>query len=85
MIDIRMKATELLTEFELCIKARPKHNAVDIQIEKDTCSSFAKSLNYQLSWGSENDVAEAYYRLEPRLQKLKEHIIFDVLKHGTPK
>ena len=35
MIDVRLQAAELLNEFELCIKARPKHNAVDIQIEKD--------------------------------------------------
>ena len=41
---------------------------------------FANNLNTQLAWGSELEIAEACYQLEPRLQKFKEVVVIDILK-----
>jgi hypothetical protein len=82
-MDIRDQAIELLDEYYLCCKSRPKHNAIDLQIEKDSCSKWANNLNNLLAWGSEDQIAEAYFEFAPKLQKLKEKLIFEVLKHGT--
>lgn len=82
-MDWKLYAQRLLDEFNLCIQARPKHNAVDVQLEKDTVARFAYMLNTQLGWGTENEIAEACYQLEPRLKKLKEKLTFEILKDGT--
>jgi hypothetical protein len=82
MINPREHAEKLLEEFDLCVKAKPRHNAVDVQLEKDSCAKFAYHLNSQLGWGTDNDIAEAAYQLEFRLTRLKEKIVFEVLKHG---
>lgn len=81
-MNIREHAEQLLDEFNQCIRAKPRHNAVDVQLEKDSCSKFAHHLNSQLGWGTDNDIAEAAYQLESRLARLKEKIVFEVLKHG---
>jgi hypothetical protein len=81
-MDIRELASELIEEYELCCNSRPKHNAVDLQIEKDSCSKWAAHLQFQLAWGDEHNVAEAYFQLASRLQKLKEKLIIEVLTHG---
>lgn len=83
MTDTREHAEKLLEEFNLCMQARPRHNAVDVQLEKDSCAKFAVHLNSQLGWGTDNDIAEAAYQLEFRLTRLKEKIVFEVLKHGV--
>lgn len=79
MINFRSYAETLLKEYDMCCHARTAVNAVDIQIEKDSCAKFATVLNNNLVWGSDNDIAEACYQLEPRLKKLKEKLIIDVL------
>ena len=81
-MNIRDRANELLNEFDMCCRAKPKHNAIDIQLEKDSVSKWATHLNSQLGWGTENEIAEACYQLEPRLNSLKEKLVFEVLKHG---
>lgn len=81
-MNIREHAQQLLDEFNLCVTAKPKHNAVDVQLYKDAASKWAYHLNSQLGWGSENDIAEAVYQFEPRLNRLKEKIVIEVLKHG---
>ena len=78
----REKAQEVLDDFKMCYVAKPKHNAVDLQIEKDTCNKWATHLNNLLTWGSEQEIAEACHQLEPRLKRLKEKIIIEVLQHG---
>lgn len=83
MSDIITKAHELLIEVDLCLSARPKHNAVDVQLEKDSCLKFANHLKSQISWGSENDIYEAYYKLESKVYRLRNKLIFEVLKHGS--
>lgn len=81
-MDIREYAKQLLEEYDMCCKAKPKHNAVDIQLDKDVIAPWAVYLNNQLSWGTDNEIAKATYQLESRLTPLKEKLIFEVLKHG---
>jgi hypothetical protein len=83
MMDWQSRADQLIEEFNLCMQARPTHNAVEVQLEKDRCAKFAYNLATQRSWGTEKEIAEAYYQLEPRLQQLKEKVTFEILKHGT--
>ena len=83
MTDFKEYADQLLEEYNLCVKARPKHNAVDIQILKDSVGKWASNLATQRSWGTETEIAEACHQLAPRLQELKEQVIFEVLKNGT--
>ena len=82
-MDWKLYAQQLLEEFNLCIKAKPKHNAVDVQLEKDAVSKWAVHLNNQLGWGTDNDIAEACYQLEPRLRKLKEKLVMEILTNGS--
>lgn len=83
MINFQQRAEELLEEWDLCKNARPKQNAVDIQILKDTCKQWANYLHTQRQWGGETELAEACYQLEPRLKQLREQVIIEILKHGT--
>lgn len=82
-MDLREQATALLEEFTLCMRSQPKHNAVELQIEKDSCAQWAYNLNNQLAWGDELDIAEACYQLEPRLAQLKQKVIIEILQYGT--
>jgi hypothetical protein len=79
---LREHAEDLLQEFNMCCKAKPKHNAIGIQLEKDSVGKWASHLSYQLSWGDDNEIAEACHQLESRIKPLKEKLIFEVLKHG---
>lgn len=82
MIDWKSRADQLLEEFNMCIRAKPMHNAVDIQLEKDTVAKFAYNLSTQRGWGSDLEIAEAIYQLEPRLAELKKKLIIEILQHG---
>ena len=83
MTDWRQRADELLREFELCCQAKPKHDAVNIQLEKDTVAKFAHHLNTQRGWGTDAEVAEACHQLEFRLTQLKEKLVMEILQHGS--
>ena len=76
-------ADQLLQEWDLCKNARPKSNAVDIQILKDSCKQWANYLYTQRQWGGEHELAEACHQLEPRLKQLREQVIIEILKHGA--
>lgn len=82
-MDAREKAELLLEEYHSCLKAKPKHDAINIQLEKDSVSKWACHLNNQLGWGSDNEIAEACHQLEPRLKKLQEKLIIEILKNGS--
>lgn len=82
-MDWKLYAKELLVEFNHVMQARPKHNAVDIQLEKDSVAKWAYHLNTQLGWGTENEIAEACHQLEPRLNRLKEKVVIEILQNGT--
>jgi len=83
MTNWKHRATELLSEFDACCRARPKHGVIDIQLEKDSVAKFAYHLSTQRSWGTDNEIAEACYQLEPRLRKLKEKLVMEILNHGS--
>jgi hypothetical protein len=83
MIDWKARADELLEEFDLCIKSRPRQNAVDIQLLKDSCGKWAYQLATQRSWGSDQEIAEACHQLEPKLRQLKQQVIIEILTNGT--
>jgi hypothetical protein len=83
MIDWRQRADELLREFELCCQAKPKHDAVNIQLEKDTVAKFAYHLNTQRGWGTDHEVSEACHQLESRLTQLKEKLVMEILTNGS--
>jgi len=82
-MTLQDRAKQLLYEWALCASAKPKYNAVDIQIEKDTCGRWATHLIHALNWGSELELAEACHQLESRLKPLKEKIVIEVLKNGS--
>ena len=82
-MDYKAHAKNILREWALCSTARPKNNAVDIQIEKDTCGRWATNLIHNLNWGTESELAEACYQLESRLRPLKEKIVIEVLQNGS--
>lgn len=82
-MDYKEHANKILKEWVLCSQAKPKNNAVDIQIEKDTCGRYAVNLIHNLNWGSETELAEACYQLESRLKPLKQKIVLEVIKNGA--
>jgi hypothetical protein len=83
MSNWRDIAEELIDEYNLCCRARPKQNAVDIQLLKDECGKFASHLNYQIAWGNDTEISEACRQLVPRLKKLKEQVVIEILQNGT--
>lgn len=83
MIDWKARADELLEEFNLCIRAKPKHDAINIQLEKDAVSKWAVHLNNQRGWGTDLEIAEACHQLEPKLAELKKKLIIEILQNGT--
>ena len=79
----REHAEKILEEWQLCQRARPKNNAVDIQLDKDVLTSWVSYLVRQLTWGSDVELREACYQVESRLTTLKEKLVFEVLKNGS--
>jgi hypothetical protein len=82
MTDWKQRADEMLAEFDLCCRAKPKHDAVNIQLEKDSCAKWAHHLNTQRSWGTDLEIAEACNQLAPRLKQLKEKLVMEILTNG---
>jgi hypothetical protein len=82
-MDWKQRGYDLLAEYNACCRARPYHNAIDVEIVKDACSVFASQLNTQLNWGTEQDIEHACLLLEPRLKKFKEKVVMDILSNGT--
>jgi hypothetical protein len=82
-MDWKARADQMLEEFNLCMKSRPRQNAVDIQILKDTVGKWAYQLNSMRAWGTDAEIAEACFQLEPRLKELKESVVIEILKNGS--
>lgn len=82
-MNYREHAYSLLEEFDLCCLAKPKHDAIAVQIEKDKVAPWAYHLNSQLAWGTDSDIAEACHQLETRLVQLKEKLIMEILTNGN--
>ena len=83
MINFKEYADQLIEEWTLCLNAKPKHDAVNIKLEKNQCEEWIIHLMKVRLWGTENELAEACYQVEPRLKKLKEKIVIEVLQNGT--
>lgn len=83
MIDWKQHAEELLAEYDACCRARPYHNALDVEIAKESCAVWASHLATQRAWAGDNEIAEACYQLEPRLKKFKETVVLDILADGS--
>jgi hypothetical protein len=81
-MDYKEHANKILRDWALCSTARPRNNAIDIQIEKDTCGRWAVHLMHVVNWGSDLEIVEACYQLESRLNPLKEKIVIEVLTNG---
>jgi len=82
-MDWKSRADELIEEYNECCRAKPRHDAVDVQLEKDSVGKWASHLATQRGWGSDMDIAEACYQLESRLKRLKEKLIMEILTHGS--
>lgn len=82
-IDWKQRADDLIEEFNLCCQAKPKHDAINIQLEKDKVAKFAYHLATQRGWGTDNEIAEACHQLEPRLSRLKEMLVMEILTNGS--
>lgn len=82
MIDWKQRADELIEEFNLCCRAKPMHDAVNVQLEKDAVAKFAYHLSTQRSWGTDHEIAEACHQLEPRLAELKKKLVIEILQNG---
>jgi hypothetical protein len=83
MTDWRQRADELIEEFNDCCRAKPRHDAVNFQLEKDRVSKFASHLATQRAWGGDLEIAEACHQLESRMKTLKEKLIMEILSDGT--
>jgi hypothetical protein len=83
MTTAKTRARFLLREWDKCMMAKPKNPSVDLTIERDHCAPFAYQLNNQYAWGDDDkELIEACDQLEVRMHKLKEKLIFEVLKNG---
>ena len=78
-MNVRELADQLLNEYNACCRARPYHNALDVEIAKESCAIWATQLATQRAWGNDNEIAEACSRLEPRLKKFRETVVLDIL------
>ena len=82
-MDYKQIARELLNEWYLCAQAQVPKNVVDLQLLKDRCHMLAYNLDQAYAWGdSEDDLRRHCEAMEPTLKKLKEKIVFEVLKDG---
>lgn len=81
-MDIRPRAVKILDEFYTCVGAKPKHNAIDLRLEKDSCEKLADRLNNLLAWGDDTEIELVCNQLEPKLEKLKEKLVIEILKYG---
>jgi len=82
-MNFKEYADDLVKEWTLCLEAKPKHDAVNIMIEKDQCEECVIHLMRIRLWGTENELAEACYQVDSRLKNLKEKLTIEVLTNGA--
>ena len=82
-MDCKEFARELLDDWHLCENARVPKNVIDLQLAKDKCAALAYVVDQEYAWGtSDVELQKACDALAPMLKKLKEKIVFEVLKDG---
>lgn len=80
----QQRGEELLVEWNMCKHARPKSDAINLQIERDELERWANNLARNLNWAPDNvSTAEAVYQFEHRLKAYKEKAIIEILKNGA--
>ena len=83
-MNIQQRGELLLEEWALCKNAKPKSNAVNLQIERDGLDQWANNLARNLNWAPDNvTTAEAVYQFEYRLKSYREKVIVEILTHGS--
>jgi hypothetical protein len=83
-MNIQQRGEVLLEEWDLCKNAKPKSNAVNLQIERDGLDQWANNLARNLNWAPDNvTTAEAVYQFEYRLKSYREKVIVEILTHGS--
>jgi hypothetical protein len=82
-MDYKQVARELLDEWYLCERAQVPKDVVSLQLVKDKCSAMAHVVDQEYAWGlSDEKLKQACDEFAPMLTKLKEKIVFEVLKDG---
>jgi hypothetical protein len=82
-MDYKLRAQELLDEWQVVKNAKPKHNAVNLQLEKDWLDKWSHLLQAKLLWSDDaNELAETVYQFENRLNSHKDKVVLEILQHG---
>jgi len=82
MIDWKAYAEFLLEEFDLCIKAKPMHDAINVQLEKDAVAKVAYRLNNIRAWGTDTEIEQVCLEFSPKLDELKKKLVFNILRNS---
>jgi len=83
-MTIQQRGEQLLEEWTLCKNAKPKSDAINLQIERDALEHWANYMSRNLSWNpTHNDTAESIYQFESRLNSYREKVIVEILTHGS--
>ena len=83
-MDHIQHAEELLKEWAMCKHAKPKGDAVALQIERDSLERWAQNMTRNITWAPDDvSTHESVYQFESRLQSYKDKVIIEILKHGT--
>jgi hypothetical protein len=83
-MTIQQRGEQLLEEWALCKNAKPKSDAVNLQIERDALERWANHMSRNLSWNPTHvDTTESIYQFESRLKSYREKVIIEILTHGS--
>lgn len=83
-MDWQSRARELLNDWESYRCARPREHVWDIQAEKDQISIWASRLHDHMLWSDNlNELAEACYQFESKLNTFKDKIVLELLTNGA--
>jgi hypothetical protein len=83
-MTIQQRGEQLLEEWTLCKNAKPKSDAINLQIERDALEHWANYMSRNLSWHpSHVHTAESIYQFESRLKSYREKVIVEILTHGS--
>jgi hypothetical protein len=78
------RAESLIAQWELYKNARPRNDAVNLQIDRDSLSKWATNLHWNLLWGQDTgELAEACHQFETRLATYKDKVVIEILTHGS--
>lgn len=83
-MDFKQRAQDLLDEWNVVKDARAKHDAINLQLEKDWLERWAYVLQSKLLWSDDiNEIAETVHQFENRLNAHKEKVIIEILRNGS--